>query len=314
MSKSKKRTISELLKDRPEGRFISSGFDLLGEGARIMAKMEDLVLLQDPYPASHSDQEKAASDFSEPSQVAGSSVDLSAIEDPAMAAIASMLQAREASFAIESNAIGKNAVADSSVGVGQVSAIADFAVADNAIASSVKETGAIADFSMANFSIEGGAIVNNAIVKMDRDEIAIASAAIEKPAVAEKVVDGKRNAKQLKGLATREAYHKSHEEIERLKSEASATSVDNYVFDTLFKEINNPSEVMVYLYLWRRTKGSGEKRVELSYQVLSDAIGISKRAGQDVLKRLYEKKLVKINRESKTGIPSYEVLQPWNKK
>ena len=117
----------------------------------------------------------------------------------------------------------------------------------------------------------------------------------------------------LSGLATREAYQKSHEEIERLKSEESVTLVDNYIFDTLFKELDNPNEAMVYLYLWRRTKGSNQKKVELSYQVLSDAIGISKRAGQDVLKRLNEK-LLKINRESKTGIPSYEILQPWRKK
>lgn len=246
--------------------------------------------------------------------------------------MASCAIAREAvvNAAIVSSAIGSDLSRDDKVSEVGGESIAGAAIVANVVASDAIDRVAVAGNAIGQGSrrddgilkVGGGSIVNNAIVREAVAGAAIDSSAIVNDAIVKEGVDvtheSDNNRKRefipkLNGLATREAYQRSHDEIERLKSQETVTLVDNYIFDTLFKELD-ANEAMVYLYLWRRTKGSGQKKVELSYQILSEAIGISKRAGQDVLKRLNEKKLLNINRESKTGIPAYEVLQPWTQK
>lgn len=369
MPRTKKRTISELLKSRQSSK---SSFDLLGEGDIIMAEI----------------------DKAERSEVATSSLfadtptsvdHLSYIEndtniDPAIASIAKRLYSGDFSddaSAIGQNSIAGNAIVDSTMEAGSIAnnsiavsaiagnlmerdaiavdAVALGSMAEGAIAGEAIEKYAMAGDSiengaMARSSIAGSAIVENAtvepfvadgaiagsaIVSHSIESKSIASESIEKDSIEDSAIAGKDkidskkssikksdfknpklpSSKILQGIGTRQAYQESHQEIERLKADTGTTTVvDNYVFDILFKEINNPSESMVYLYLWRRTYGSGKKNVELSYQVLSDAIGVSKRGGQEMLKRLNEKKLIKIELGSKTGIPSYEVICPWQKK
>jgi hypothetical protein len=76
-------------------------------------------------------------------------------------------------------------------------------------------------------------------------------------------------------------------------------SVDAYVLDTLMPDLvghdRRPSAFLVYLYLWRRTHG-GARRAVASYQMLSDATGLSKRAAQTAVQLLVRRRLVDAKR------------------
>ena len=94
-------------------------------------------------------------------------------------------------------------------------------------------------------------------------------------------------------------------------------SLDAYVVDTLMPDLvghdRQPSAFFVYLYLWRRTHGSGRPRVRVSLADIADATGLSKRSVQDALGTLVRRKLVSLLRENITAIPAYTVLRPWQK-
>ena len=91
-------------------------------------------------------------------------------------------------------------------------------------------------------------------------------------------------------------------------------TLDPYVVDTLLPDLvghdRRPSAFVVYLVLWRRTDG-GHARAELSLRELAEATGLSKRAVQTAIDALVRRRLVALERETPTSVPSYEVLRPW---
>ena len=95
----------------------------------------------------------------------------------------------------------------------------------------------------------------------------------------------------------------------------TTVEIDAYVLDSLMADLvghdRQPSAFLVYLFLWRRTLGSGETTAQVSLLDISMGTGLSKRAVQEALRLLSKRRLLSIQRESITAIPVYEVLRPW---
>jgi hypothetical protein len=95
----------------------------------------------------------------------------------------------------------------------------------------------------------------------------------------------------------------------------ASVEVDDYVLDTLMADLvghdRQPSAFLVYLYLWRRTRGANESTAQLSLLDLSTGTGLSKRAVQEALGWLGKRRLLSIQRASITAIPVYTVKRPW---
>ena len=95
---------------------------------------------------------------------------------------------------------------------------------------------------------------------------------------------------------------------------ADPIAVDPYVVDTLLPDLvghdRRPSAFLVYLVLWRRTE-AGRAAAALSLRDLAEATGLSKRAVQSAVNALVRRRLVALERETLTAIPSYTVLRPW---
>jgi len=93
--------------------------------------------------------------------------------------------------------------------------------------------------------------------------------------------------------------------------------VDAYVLDTLMADLvghdRQPSAFLVYLFLWRRTHGSGEPTAQVSLLDIATATGLSKRAVQEALRSLTKRRLLTIEREGITAVPVYSVLRPWRR-
>jgi hypothetical protein len=94
-----------------------------------------------------------------------------------------------------------------------------------------------------------------------------------------------------------------------------AVEIDAYVLDTLMADIvghdRQPSAYLVFLFLWRRTHGSGHPCARVSLYDISVGTGLSKRAVQEGLRLLAKRRLLSIQRESITSIPVYTVRRPW---
>jgi hypothetical protein len=95
----------------------------------------------------------------------------------------------------------------------------------------------------------------------------------------------------------------------------TTVEIDAYVLDSLMADLvghdRQPSAFLVYLFLWRRTHGSGEATAQVSLLDISMGTGLSKRAVQEALRLLAKRRLLSIQREGITAIPVYEVLRPW---
>ena len=96
-----------------------------------------------------------------------------------------------------------------------------------------------------------------------------------------------------------------------------AVEIDEYVLDTLMADLvghdRQPSAFLVYLFLWRRTRGAGEPSAQLSLFDLSTGTGLSKRAVQEALRCLSKRRLLSIQRAGITSIPLYTVKRPWTR-
>jgi hypothetical protein len=95
---------------------------------------------------------------------------------------------------------------------------------------------------------------------------------------------------------------------------AESIALDAYVVDTLLPDLvghdRRPSAFVVYLVLWRHAD-AGRGRAALSLRELAEATGLSKRAVQSAVDTLVRRRLVALERETPTSIPSYAVLRPW---
>jgi len=89
---------------------------------------------------------------------------------------------------------------------------------------------------------------------------------------------------------------------------------DDYVVDVLMRDLvghdRRPASFLVYVWLaaeQARRKGP----VQVSYQQMSESIGISKSSAQAAASWLMRRKLLAVSKENVTATPSYMVRQPW---
>jgi len=96
---------------------------------------------------------------------------------------------------------------------------------------------------------------------------------------------------------------------------ARTLALDGYIIDQLMADLvgqeRHPSAFLVYLYLWRRAAGTRKRRVEVSYQTIADATGLSKSAAQAAVRTLTRRRLVSAERHATTAVPVYAVATPW---
>jgi len=92
-------------------------------------------------------------------------------------------------------------------------------------------------------------------------------------------------------------------------------SLDRYIVDALMRDLTEhekrPSAFLVYLQVWRRSAGAGQKTVALSYQELAEATGLSKTAVQNAVKLLKRRKLIHVALKNATATPVYRAERPW---
>lgn len=91
--------------------------------------------------------------------------------------------------------------------------------------------------------------------------------------------------------------------------------LDSYILDVLMRDLTEhekrPSAFLVYLYVWRRTVGVGQRGVSLSHQQLAEGTGLSKSAVQGAVRLLKRRKLLLAALRNPTATPVYRVERPW---
>ena len=91
--------------------------------------------------------------------------------------------------------------------------------------------------------------------------------------------------------------------------------IDDYVCDVLMRDLvghdRQPTAFLVYLYLAYEIGRSKRERIQVSYQNLAHAIGISKSSVQSAVRWLIKRKLLESRKETPTAVPVYRVLRPW---
>jgi hypothetical protein len=95
----------------------------------------------------------------------------------------------------------------------------------------------------------------------------------------------------------------------------STFELDSYVIDALLPDLvahdRAPSALLVFLVLWRRSRGAGSHAVQLSLVDIAVATGLSKRSVQGAITRLTKRRLLSVARESTTAVPVYSIRRPW---
>jgi len=91
--------------------------------------------------------------------------------------------------------------------------------------------------------------------------------------------------------------------------------IDDYVVDVLMRDLvghdRQPSGFLVYLWLTFEASRTRREGVQVSYQTVADAVGISKSAAQTAIRWLLKRKLIESRKSAPTAVPAYRVLRPW---
>lgn len=95
-------------------------------------------------------------------------------------------------------------------------------------------------------------------------------------------------------------------------------SLESYILDELMRDLTEhdkrPSAFLVYLHIWRKTLGAGEKVASLSYQQMAESTGLSKSAVQCAVRLLKSRNLLSVTQKSATATPIYRPERPWRRK
>lgn len=90
-----------------------------------------------------------------------------------------------------------------------------------------------------------------------------------------------------------------------------------YLTDVLMRDLvghdRAPSAFLVYLWLWRMSRGEGRERIGASLQTLASRTGLSKSAVQAAVRRLERRQLISAERSGPTAAPVYRVHEPWRR-
>jgi len=92
-------------------------------------------------------------------------------------------------------------------------------------------------------------------------------------------------------------------------------SLDGYILDVLMRDLTEhekrPSAFLVYLQVWRRSLGAGQRAAALSYREIAEATGLSKSSVQSAVRLLKRRKLLYTSLKTPTATPIYRVERPW---
>lgn len=90
---------------------------------------------------------------------------------------------------------------------------------------------------------------------------------------------------------------------------------DPYLIESLMPDLvghdRQPSAFLVYLHLAHRAAQGRGRGVAASLQAIAADTGLSKSAVQRGLRTLARRRLVRIEKASRTAVPTYTVLRPW---
>jgi hypothetical protein len=91
-------------------------------------------------------------------------------------------------------------------------------------------------------------------------------------------------------------------------------TLDGYVIDSLMPDLvghdRSASAFLVYLYLWRRTRGGGRPAV-VSHRMLAEGTGVAKRSAQVALQHLERRGLVGVKRATSTSAATVTLRCDW---
>jgi len=92
-------------------------------------------------------------------------------------------------------------------------------------------------------------------------------------------------------------------------------ALEDYIVDVLMRDLVNhdrmPSAFLVYLWLWRQTKGRRRSRLGASLQTIATETGLSKSSVQNAVRHLSNRRLIAVRHQGFTEAPTYEPLEPW---
>jgi hypothetical protein len=98
---------------------------------------------------------------------------------------------------------------------------------------------------------------------------------------------------------------------------SQSVPLDPYIPDVLMRDLAGhdraPSAFLVYLWLWRNSRGEGRTRIGASLQTIATRTGLSKSAVQGAVRHLDRRRLVSATRRHATEAPTYEVHEPWRR-
>src|SRR5262245_17079034 len=90
---------------------------------------------------------------------------------------------------------------------------------------------------------------------------------------------------------------------------------DAYLVETLMPDLvghdRQPSAFLVYLYLAHQAGRARARSVTASLHTIATDTGLSKSAVQRGLRTLAHRRLVRVEKASRTAVPAYVVLRPW---
>lgn len=91
--------------------------------------------------------------------------------------------------------------------------------------------------------------------------------------------------------------------------------LDDYVVDTLMRDLvghdRKPTSFLIYLWFSYEAARRRRDGVSVSYQTISDSVGVSKSAAQAGVRWLIRRKLIEAKKNSRTAVPAYQILRPW---
>jgi hypothetical protein len=93
--------------------------------------------------------------------------------------------------------------------------------------------------------------------------------------------------------------------------------LDPYLIDVLMRDLvghdRAASAYLVYLWLWRMSRGEGRERIGASLQTLASRTGLSKSTVQAAVRHLARRALISAERSGPTAAPVYRVHEPWRR-
>ena len=93
--------------------------------------------------------------------------------------------------------------------------------------------------------------------------------------------------------------------------------LDPYIADVLMRDLvghdRRPAAFIVYLWLWRMSRGENRPRIGASLQTIATGTGLSKSAVQAAIRHLARRRLIDATRRHATDAPLYEIHEPWRR-